>query len=125
MFENSSDERRRDASWQLLEFLAQPRQQARFTECTGNLPPGAKAWEQSGMRNDPLFAGFYVQLQNVRPVPPAPEWEHIVTGELVKRAEAAINGRQTVDEALAELDQRVDEILEKRRWILDRQARQQ
>ena len=51
--------------------------------------------------------------------PPAPEWEHIVTGELVKRAEAAINGRQTVDEALTELDQRVDEILEKRRWILD------
>jgi multiple sugar transport system substrate-binding protein len=125
MFENSSDERRRDASWQLLEFLAQPRQQVRFTECTGNLPPGAKAWEASGMRSDPLFAGFYEQLQNVRPVPPAPEWEHIVTGELVKRADAAINGRQTVDEALTELDQRVDEILEKRRWILDRQARLQ
>ena len=122
MFANSSDERRRDASWKLLEFLAQPPQQVRFTECTGNLPPGAQAWESSGMRNDPLFAGFYEQLQNVRPVPPAPEWEHIVTGELVKRADAAINGRQTVDEALAELDQRVDEILEKRRWILDRQA---
>lgn len=125
LFENSSDERRREASWQLLEFLAQPQQQVSFTLCTGNLPPGAKAWEQSGMRNDPLFAGFYEQLQNVRPVPPAPEWEHIVTGELVKRADAAINGRQTVDEALAELDQRVDEILEKRRWILDRQARLQ
>ena len=125
MFENASDERRRDASWQLLEFLSQPQQQVRFTECTGNLPPGAKAWEASGMRSDPLFEGFYEQLQNVRPVPPAPEWEHIVTGELVKRAEAAINGRQTVDEALTELDQRVDEILEKRRWILDRQARLQ
>jgi multiple sugar transport system substrate-binding protein len=123
MFESATEDRRRDASWQLLEFLAQPQQQVRFTECTGNLPPGAKAWEASGMRSDPLFAGFYEQLQNVRPVPPAPEWEHIVTGELVKRAEAAINGRQTVDEALTELDQRVDEILEKRRWILDRQAR--
>jgi multiple sugar transport system substrate-binding protein len=123
MFENSEDKSRQEASWQLMEFLAQPRQQVQFTLCTGNLPPGAKAWEDSGMRRDPLFEGFYEQLQNVRPVPPAPEWEHIVTGELVKRADAAINGRQTVDEALTELDRRVDEILEKRRWILDRQAR--
>jgi len=125
MFANSNDERRRDASWKLVEFLVQPQQQVRFTECTGNLPPGAKAWEASGMRRDPLFEGFYEQLQNVRAAPKAPEWEQIVTGELVRRAEAAINGRQTVDDALAELDERVDEILEKRRWILDRQAQAQ
>ena len=122
MFDDPRDRSRQEASWQLLEFLGQSPQQVRFTECTGNLPPGAKAWDATGMRGDPLFAGFYEQLQNLRPVPAAPEWEQIVTGELVKRADAAINGRQTVEQALTELDQRVDDILEKRRWILDRNA---
>jgi multiple sugar transport system substrate-binding protein len=45
-----------------------------------------------------------------------PEWERIAT--LVgRRAEGVIRGEETVDEALTSLDEEVDRILEKRRWM--------
>ena len=40
LFRNS---RQREAAWEFIKFLAQPRQQVRFTGLTGNLPPGEKA----------------------------------------------------------------------------------
>jgi multiple sugar transport system substrate-binding protein len=82
------------------------------------LPPGEKAWKDSGLLNDAKFVAFHDQLRNVVPAPPAPEWEQIVTGELVKTAEAVINGGAEMDAALAELDRNIDVILEKRRWML-------
>ena len=45
-----------------------------------------------GAAEDPEYAAFHEQLKNVRPAPPVPEWEQIVTGELVKTAEAVIVG---------------------------------
>jgi multiple sugar transport system substrate-binding protein len=110
-----------EAAWKFVEFLAQPRQQVRFTECTGNLPPGEKAWHESGMLKDRKFVAFYEQLKNVTPSPPTPEWEQIVTGELVKTAEAVITGGADMDAALKQLDAKVDLILEKRRWMLARE----
>ena len=53
---------------------------------------GTTAWEESGLLDDPEYAAFHEQLENVRPAPPVPEWEQIVTGELVKTAEAVIGG---------------------------------
>ncbi|RIK72281.1 MAG: ABC transporter substrate-binding protein [Planctomycetota bacterium] len=117
-----ADSPQKEAAWKFIEFMAQPRQQVRLLELTGNLPPGEKAWAASGMLDDPKFVGFHEQLTNVAPAPPAPEWEQIVTGELVKTAEAVINDRAGVDEALAELDRKVDGILAKRRWMLARRA---
>jgi len=113
--------RKKEAVWKFIEFLSQPRQQVRFNECTGNLPPGETAWRESGLIHDALFAAFHEQLKNARPAPPVPEWEQIVKDELVRAAEGAVNGTMSIDEALAELDQRVNEILEKRRWMLARQ----
>lgn len=115
-----SQSREKEASWQFIEFLSQPQQQVRFLECTGNLPPGERAWELSGMLRDEKFVGFHEQLTNVLPAPQVPEWESIVTGELIKTAEAAINGQVSVAEALADLDRKVDRILAKRRWMLAR-----
>ena len=45
-----------------------------------------------------------------------------IANEIKLVGEALANGRFTVDEAAAELDRRADAILEKRRWMLDRQA---
>jgi multiple sugar transport system substrate-binding protein len=107
-----------EAACKFVEFLSQPAQQVRFVECTGNLPPGEKAWKDSGLLKDAKFVAFHDQLKNVIPAPHAPEWEQIVTGELVKTAEAVINGGVDMDAALAALDRKVDEILGKRRWML-------
>jgi multiple sugar transport system substrate-binding protein len=46
-----------------------------------------------------------------------PEIELIVS-RVAQAAERAARGQQTIDEALAGLDADVDQILEKRRWML-------
>ena len=66
---------------------------------------------------------FWVQLQHVRATPKIPEWERIAS-KVSQYAEAAIRGRMTVDEALTALDGDVDSLLEKRRWLLRRAARE-
>ena len=110
---------RREAAWRLLEFLAEPEQQARFYQLTGDLPARQSAW------NDPALAGnrharaFREQLQHLRATPPIPEWERIAS-RIAYYAELAIRRELSADEALAALDRDVDRILEKRRWLLSR-----
>jgi multiple sugar transport system substrate-binding protein len=110
----------KDAAWQFIEFLSRADQQAAMCQSTSNLPAHREAWVTLGLVDDPKFRAFHEQLKNVRPVPPVPEWQKIVEGELVKTAEAVIAERVTVADGLARLDRRVDQILEKRRWMLAR-----
>jgi multiple sugar transport system substrate-binding protein len=58
----------------------------------------------------------------VKPAPMVPEWERIAD-EMQLVAERAARGEWSVDEAVRELDARTDRILEKRRWMLARGAR--
>jgi multiple sugar transport system substrate-binding protein len=120
MFSSST---KKDAAWAFVEFLSQAEQQVEMCLCTSNLPAHQDAWAAAGLLNDEKYQAFYEQLKHVRPVPPVPEWEQIATGELVKTAEAVIMGGKSVEEGLAELDRRVDQILEKRRWMLAREAK--
>ena len=74
--------------------------------CTSNLPARQDAWARAGLDVDPEFKAFHEQLKNVRPAPPVPEWEQIVTGELVKTAEVVITGKMDQDAGLKQLDRR-------------------
>jgi multiple sugar transport system substrate-binding protein len=49
-----------------------------------------------------------------------PEWEQITT-KIIQVDQLAVAKRVTVDEALAQLNRAVDNILEKRRWMLAQQ----
>ena len=71
------------------------------------------------LSRDAKARAFREQLERVRPTPPVPEWERIAN-EMQLVAAQAIAGELTVDQACAELDRRVDAILEKRRWVLAR-----
>ena len=62
---------------------------------------------------------FYEQLQRAVPLPKVPEWELIAT-DIAAAAEAAARGRASNDAALASLDREINQVLEKRRWMLDR-----
>jgi multiple sugar transport system substrate-binding protein len=108
-------------AWELVEFLSRPEVQIEFNGMTGNLPPRASAWEASGLASDPYAQAFYEQLGRVRPTPKIPEQERIAQ-TIRTYGEAAARGQMTIDEALAALDADVDRILEKRRWLLDREA---
>jgi multiple sugar transport system substrate-binding protein len=110
---------RKDLVWQLVEYLAEPAQQLELYRLTGDLPARKSAWTDEGPGASPEARAFRVQLDHVEATPKIPEWERIAT--LVTRyGETAIRGQMSVDEALAGLDRDVDEVLEKRRWLVER-----
>ena len=114
---------RQDAGWRLIEFLSAPEQQEAFFKASGDLPASRVAWRAPALAADPQAQAFFVQLQHVQPMPRIPEWEQVVT-RVFEAAEQAIQGRTSVDDALAALDRDVDRMLEKRRWMLDRRERE-
>ncbi|MBA3487771.1 MAG: extracellular solute-binding protein, partial [Lysobacter sp.] len=118
IFEKS---RNKAAAWKWIAYLSSAQVQARFHALTGDLPPRRAAWQSDALMQDVHAAAFRDQLERARPTPKVPEWERIAT-EMRLVAEQMLNGRLTVDQAAAELDRRADAILEKRRWMLDRDA---
>jgi multiple sugar transport system substrate-binding protein len=110
-----------EAAWRLMAFLSRPEQQLRFYELTGDLPAVRSAWEAPVLADNERARAFREQLDRVVPLPKVPEWENIATTVFQRGAEA-VRGRTTVAEALDALDRDVDRLLEKRRWMLDREA---
>ena len=109
----------RAAAEKLIAFLEEPAQQVRLYELTGDLPARRSAWSAPALTGDPHFAAFREQLERVVPMPKVPEWEQIATA-VADRGEAAARNAVTIPAALAQLDARADELLEKRRWMLTR-----
>ncbi|WP_244999635.1 sugar ABC transporter substrate-binding protein [Brevundimonas nasdae] len=107
-----------DAAWSLVRYLSEPAVQAQFNALTGDLPARQSAWSRAGVERDPMLAPFREQLSRAKAVPKAPEWERIVT-EMQIVAERMVRGEYTPESAAAEIDRRVDRLLEKRRWMLD------
>jgi multiple sugar transport system substrate-binding protein len=108
-----------EAAWKWLQYLSEPAQQARFFKLSGGLPSRPSAWKLAGLAEDPKAAPFLTQLQNVAPTPKVPEWERIAT-RMAEGAEQVMRGGRDLDTVLADLDRDVDQMLEKRRWMLDR-----
>ena len=111
----------KDAAWKLVEYLSRPAQQLEFWRLTGDLPARLEAWQDTGLIGDRHTRAFWEQLQRVEPLPAVPEIELIVT-KVFETGEKVVRGGTPVAEALADLDRQVDDILEKRRWMLDRQS---
>ena len=103
--------------WKLIEFLSEPEMQLKVYKLTNNLPSVINAWKDSSLSEDIYMKAFYLQLQNVVPTPKIPEWEQIVYSKLQQYAEFAARGVITTEEALIKLDEDVNRILEKRRWM--------
>ena len=113
--------RHKQAAWKLVEFLSRPDIQQRFHALIGDLPPRRSTWEHPELANDPLSMAFRDQLERVKPTPQVLEWERIVQ-EMRLATERVVRGGQSQDLAVAELDARVDAILEKRRWVREQAA---
>ena len=115
-----SGSKKKDAAWQLIEYLSRPEVQRRFYQLTGDLPPRRESWRGPELTNDPHTGAFRSQLERIEATPPIPEWERIMA-EIRIMGELAARERVSVDAAAAELDERTDRILGKRRWLLERQ----
>jgi multiple sugar transport system substrate-binding protein len=110
---------REEASWKLVEYLSRTEVQVEFYRLTGDLPARREAWTDSALAGDPHLRSFGEQLGLVVPTPKLPEWELIAT-RVQERAELALRGAASPESALALLDRDADRILEKRRWLLER-----
>ena len=108
----------KEEAWRFMEYLARPDVQFRFFQLTGDLPARVEAWQDSTLMGDAYARAFYNQLQRVVPTPKVPEWEQIAT-KIYEAAESVIRGGVSIDAALAALDRDVDELLAKRRQLLD------
>lgn len=110
---------KRDACWKLIEFLSRPEIQIRFYELSGDLPAHRAAWTTPKLANDPQIAAFRAQLDRTAALPRIPEWENIATS-IFEYGQLAARGKYGVREGAAQLDRKVDAMLEKRRWVLSR-----
>jgi len=106
-------------AWRLIEYLSRPEQQVRFFKLCGDLPARREAWSDSALVADRRLEAFRVQLGRVAPWPMVPEMEQIAI-RLQELSERAIRGQAPPDSVLAEMDRDVDQILEKRRWLMER-----
>jgi multiple sugar transport system substrate-binding protein len=97
--------------------LSEPATQVRFYALTGNLPPRREAWRARELADDDHARAFREQLERVRALPRIAEWERIASAVQLT-AEQVARGAATLDDALRGLDARVDQMLEKRRWML-------
>jgi len=104
-------------AWQVMEYLSQPSVQVKFYQLTGDLPPRKSAWADTALANNKYAVAFREQLERVLPTPQVPEWEEIAT-TIYEHGEQAIRKAKTVDQTLASLDQDVNAMLEKRRYLL-------
>jgi len=112
---------RKDQAWELIEFLSEPEQQLAFYRMTGDLPSRRSAWQHPDLATATRVQAFKTQLERVASTPKIPEWERIAS-KIAHYAEKAVRGELTEEQALTALDEDVDRILEKRRWLLRKQA---
>ena len=110
---------RRAAAWDVVRRLLQPDAQLAFHRATGDLPALRSVWTEAALTQDRVVAPFARQLELARPLPKVPEWERVVT-EMQVVADRMVRGEFTVRGAAAEMDARVDAILAKRRWMIER-----
>lgn len=108
-------------TWKLMQFLSRPEEQVRFYQLTGDLPSRTEAWRDTALTNDPCTRAFGEQLTRLAVWPKVPEWEPIAT-KLQDWTERAVRGGTSTDRALASMDHEVDQLLEKRRWLVERAA---
>ncbi|HZE08195.1 MAG TPA: sugar ABC transporter substrate-binding protein [Gemmatimonadaceae bacterium] len=112
----------RKEAWLVMEYLSRPEIELQFYKLTGDLPPRKSAWGDSALANNKYAKAFRDQLERVVPLPQVPEWEEIATA-IFEHGDQAIRNAKTEDQTLASLDQDVNAMLEKRRYLLAQAAK--
>ncbi len=111
--------RKQDAAKKLIAFLSRPEIQAKFFELSGDLPARRSAWNAPGLIDDREIAAFRTQLDRTVALPRVPEAENIVNA-IAEHGQLAVRGRYDARGAALALDEKIERMLEKRRWVLSR-----
>lgn len=107
----------RSEVWKVIEYLSEPSVQVAFYGLTGDLPARTEAWRDTTLSTNKYTRAFFEQLRHVVAMPKTPEWEQIAQ-KVREYVELVSMDRMSIEEATAALDRDVDQMLEKRRWML-------
>ena len=110
---------KQDAAKKLIAFLSRPEIQAKFFELSGDLPARRSAWNAPGLVDDREIAAFRAQLDRTVALPRVPEAENIVNA-VAEHGQLAVRGQYDARGAALALDEKVERMLEKRRWVLQK-----
>jgi multiple sugar transport system substrate-binding protein len=113
------DSKLKEQAWKFVEYLSSVDTQRRFYQLTGDIPPRVSTWDAPELVGSKYARAFRAQLDRVRSPPRVPEWERICQ-EMRMAAERVVLQASTVEQAQVALDRKADEILEKRRWMMDK-----
>ena len=113
----STQTRRPREAWALVRHLTSAPSELRYQRLIGNLPARMAAWSAPQLAT-PVLRPFAQQMRQPATTPPVIEWERIQT-EIQLAAERVVRKVQTLDGALAALDDRVDRLLAKRRALVE------
>jgi multiple sugar transport system substrate-binding protein len=106
------------AAWKFIEYLSEKETQLEFYNLSSDLPAIKSVWDEPLFKENKYMQAFYQQFQHVVPTPKVPEWEQIAFSKIQQYAELTARKVLTVEEAMKRLDDEVNNILEKRRWLL-------
>ncbi|MFZ5516906.1 MAG: sugar ABC transporter substrate-binding protein [Candidatus Zhuqueibacterota bacterium] len=102
-----------------IEFLSSVETQVQFFQMTRDLPAVKQAWDAEEIQTDEKIMAFYRQLESVVATPKIPEWERIAV-KIQEHLERVVFEETMLEKAIRDLNNDVDRILEKRRWLLSK-----
>lgn len=104
-------------AWALVRHLTSVESELHFQRAIGALPARLAAWSSPQLAR-PELAAFAQQMRRPAFDPQVVEWEQIQI-QIQFAAERVVRGIETIPEALAGLDARVDRLLAKRRALVE------
>ncbi|MGA8978481.1 MAG: sugar ABC transporter substrate-binding protein [Pedococcus sp.] len=72
------DSKERDTAWKFVQFLADPKTQAKWYQQSTDLPSVQSAWEDPAISSDEKLATFGEQLKTAQAPPSFATWEQVV-----------------------------------------------
>jgi multiple sugar transport system substrate-binding protein len=103
--------------WKVIEYLSEPSVQMEFYRLTSDMPSRVESRRDTTLANNKYARAFFEQLNHVVATPKIPEWEQIAQ-KVREYAELVSMDKMTVNAATEALDKDVDQMLEKRRWMI-------
>jgi multiple sugar transport system substrate-binding protein len=99
----------RDAAWRFLQWLTDPKVQAKWYTTVKALPSVQAAWQEPELTADKQLAIFGQQLKDAKTPPPFPTWEQVAK-VLETELEKVALGKSTPDEAAKAIQSQADTI---------------
>lgn len=99
----------RDTAWKFVQFLADPKTQAKWYGMSTDLPSAQSAWEDPALAGDDKLKVFGEQLETAKAPPSFPTWEEVITSFDTEMEKVTKTGADPA-EALKTVQQRADSI---------------